>query len=270
VNTSGVVSAEHIEPSRRAFLARVHRTRGEELWEVRAETAIGALRVARHHFYTSRRIEVLRADGTVEIDSEDEAERDRSAGWIFSGFQSWQEGERSYQRTMHRRAGALPTAAVALQERLEGLGFSCTWLSEILRTTTVTPDASVTYGAFARLTAVRGDTCLTLIVSGSGSVDEGSAHTSATVGRALLTAAARLEPIIAGRGQKQLARQRAEALVAATSDVHDLVGSVEVSRATRGGRGGWKNKVARTAWSLQELLGMVAAERFDKFHTSIQ
>ncbi len=254
MKTSGIVSAEHIEPSRCVFLARVHRTRGEEVWEVRAETPVGALGVARHHFYASHRIEILRPDGSVEIDSQAEAERDRRSGWIFSGFQSGMDGDRPYQRTTHRRASPLPGAAVALQERLRGLGFTCEWLSDMLRTTTVAPEPGISFGAFARLNAVRGDACVTLIVSGTGSPDEDTALRVARPGQGLLTAAPRVEPILAGRGQKLIARQRAEALVEATRDVHDVVGSVEVSRSTRGGRGGWKSKVARTTWTMDELL----------------
>ena len=62
------IHAQHIEPARQEFLVRVlrapcfnvvFRPARWETWRVLGETAEGALRIARYHFYRSGQIELV-------------------------------------------------------------------------------------------------------------------------------------------------------------------------------------------------------------------
>ncbi len=67
--TMPTVHATHIEPPQEAFLVRVLRAPSFnvlfrparwETWHVLAQTADGALRIARYHFYQSLEIELVK------------------------------------------------------------------------------------------------------------------------------------------------------------------------------------------------------------------
>jgi hypothetical protein len=260
---AGTISASHLEVASTDFLVRIHRMRSlVQVWRVQAQTPRGALRVARYHFSASQLMEVLGADGAVVLD--DAQERAEDLRWTFDGMSSDfdHQVQANVTRTMTQQPMKdLPPAASALCERLTSLGFTVTCEPRLTRcrTTIGSGEPTTTYGTWVRVEAVRGDHQMSLVVRSSGHVDPPTAIQAAVAEPGTVRPAPTEPPIFGGLGQRVRSRDRAVALLRATSDVADLVLGFEIGYETRAGRGGFRTKVARSSWKPADLQAMLSA-----------